>query len=627
MTLDLNEGNVVYVVDKPYQLKQALPDDKILCIDLETQQPKVIKIAHLSSVPASAQIDIVQDISEIPERHIKEAEKKLEAITPVLNSTSRKEIEARANEVGVSYVTIYDWLNRYKTTGLLTSLVRRSGKGAPNKSRMLPEVDEIINNVIEEFYLTSLKPNPKKTHERIASYCHSAQLPIPCLNTIRNRLHKISERKLALKRGNKNAIKQYLPLEHGGYPDYIKPMHAIQIDHTPVDVILVDDTYRAELGRPYITLAIDVWSRMITGYYISFEKPSYMATSMAIIQSVLPKDEILKNYNLKSKWPIYGIPQFIHLDNAREFRGNNLKRVCSDYNMNIIWRPVGKSHFGGHIERLIGTINQDIHILKGTTKSNIQHKGDYDSQKESTMTLSDFKEWLAVLVIEKYHNTIHSAIEMTPLEKYHEGVFGSDTQAPKGLAPIIEDKERFKINMLPGKGRTIQRDGIKIDTIVYYHPILESFIKQKDPNDRTKSREFSFRVDPRDISKIYFYHPDEKEFYEIPYSNPSFPAVSVWEYRVAKNYLKNQHEKTYDQYEIFAAIERLRNIASESYRKTKAQRRLNQRQIKNKEHVSTTEEVENSKSPKTSNIDYNYEDDFNEDDPYGNLEPYEGIED
>ncbi len=625
MILNLDEGTTVYVVEKPYRLQKLLDHDRVLAVDIETQEPKVLKIAHLSSSPVSTQVDTIADVSEIPEHQLEEAERKLEAIKPILNSSSRKEIEARANEVGVSYVTVYAWLKKYRSTGLLTSLVRRTGRGGPNKSRLLPAQDEIINSVIEEFYLTSLKPNTKKTHERIASYCHNAQLSIPSVDTIQRRLNKISQRKTALKREGKNVMRQYLPLEHGGFPDYVKPMHTIQIDHTPVDIMLVDDIYRTELGRPYITLAIDVYSRMITGYYISFEAPSYMSTAMSIISSVLPKDEIVKKHNLASKWPVYGIPQFIHLDNAAEFRGENLKRVCKDYGINLIWRPVGRAYFGGHIERLISTLNEDIHILEGTTFSDIKQKGEYNSQKESIMTLSDFEEWLAVLIVDKYHNTVHSGIGMTPLQKYNEGIFGTDTQPPKGLPPIIEDKFRFRVNMLPNEERTIQRDGVSIDGIKYYHPIIETFIKQVDSNNKNKKQKFSFRLDPRDISKIYFYNPEEKEYYEIPYHNTSFPAVSIWEWRAAKKYLKNQESRQYNETEIFNAINRLRTIALKASSKTKTHRRLLQRQSKNNKPMLSVEEAENLNKSKAINTDYYNE--FDEDNPYDSIEPFEGIED
>ncbi|CAM5191522.1 hypothetical protein CDEF62S_02944 [Castellaniella defragrans] len=42
----------------------------------------------------------------------------------------------------------------------------------------------------------------------------------------------------------------------------------LEVDHTPMDVILIDTQGRT-IGRPWLTLAIDRASRMIMGFYIS----------------------------------------------------------------------------------------------------------------------------------------------------------------------------------------------------------------------------------------------------------------------------------------------------------------------------------------------------------------------
>lgn len=63
----------------------------------------------------------------------------------------------------------------------------------------------------------------------------------------------------------------------------------IQIDHTPVDLMLVDNEHRKSIGRPYLTLAIDVYSRMITGYYLSLDPPSATSVAMCVARSILQK--------------------------------------------------------------------------------------------------------------------------------------------------------------------------------------------------------------------------------------------------------------------------------------------------------------------------------------------------
>ena len=76
------------------------------------------------------------------------------------------------------------------------------------------------------------------------------------------------------------------------------PLDIIQIDHTKVDVILVDDETRKPIGRPFITVAIDVYSRMILVLYI-LEAPSYFSVGQCLLNAILPKDDFIKNMELK----------------------------------------------------------------------------------------------------------------------------------------------------------------------------------------------------------------------------------------------------------------------------------------------------------------------------------------
>src|SRR5271166_5640240 len=46
------------------------------------------------------------------------------------------------------------------------------------------------------------------------------------------------------------------------------PAKAGQIDHAQLDVLVVDEDERHTLGRPWLTLAIDVASRAVSGFYV-----------------------------------------------------------------------------------------------------------------------------------------------------------------------------------------------------------------------------------------------------------------------------------------------------------------------------------------------------------------------
>ena len=91
-----------------------------------------------------------------------------------------------------------------------------------------------------------------------------------------------------------------------------------------------------------------------------------------------------------------GLADAIHVDNAKEFHSRALQRGAEEYGISLIYRPVATPHYGGHIERLIGTMMGAVHLLPGTTFSDIESRGDYNSLANSVMTLDELEQWLAL---------------------------------------------------------------------------------------------------------------------------------------------------------------------------------------------------------------------------------------
>jgi putative transposase len=60
---------------------------------------------------------------------------------------------------------------------------------------------------------------------------------------------------------------------------------------------------------------------------------------------------------------MFGIPKQVLVDNGPEFHGAALERGCCEYGITLLHRPVARPHYGGHIERLIGTMMGKVHLL------------------------------------------------------------------------------------------------------------------------------------------------------------------------------------------------------------------------------------------------------------------------
>src|SRR5690606_11035498 len=366
-------------------------------------------------------------------------------------------------------------------------------------TKLTPEVEEIIQESMATDFLTLQKKSVQKLCEEVIKRCAEAGLEAPHDNTIRNRVKALSPELVASKReGRKKADLSFKP-HQGAFPGADWPLSVIQIDHTKLDIILVDDHYRQPIGRPWITLAFDVYSRMVTGFYVSFDPPSAMSTGLCLAHSILPKDKWLAQNGIKGEWPVWGLPSTVHMDNAKEFRGEMLHNACGGYGIILEWRPVGRPNFGAHVERALGTFSKEIHNLPGTTFSNIQAKGDYKSEKHAALPLSEFEGWLSIYIADVYHQKVHSSLGMAPIDAYKQGILGDERSPGCGLPPKIADEDRLRLDFMSYARRTVQDYGIVIDEIHYYHDVLRRWINAPDPKDSKRKRQFICRRDPRDI--------------------------------------------------------------------------------------------------------------------------------
>jgi putative transposase len=92
------------------------------------------------------------------------------------------------------------------------------------------------------------------------------------LRRIKKRLVEIDVRAWARDRGDTKLVKATIAVP-GEYRTS-RPLEIVQIDHTKVDIVVVDEQTREPIGRPWITLAMYLFSRMVTGFHLSVRQRS-----------------------------------------------------------------------------------------------------------------------------------------------------------------------------------------------------------------------------------------------------------------------------------------------------------------------------------------------------------------
>ena len=107
--------------------------------------------------------------------------------------------------------------------------------------------------------------------------------------------------------------------------------------------------------------------------------------------------------------------------------------------------------------------------------------------------------------------------------------------------------------------------------------VLRPFIGATAAEDSRIGRRFIFRRDPRNIREIYFFHPEIKQYYAIPYRNTAHPPISIWELRAIRRRLEEQGRSEIDEDLIFRTYEEMRSDEESSVKETKKARKEGQK--------------------------------------------------
>jgi putative transposase len=272
----------------------------------------------------------------------------------------------------------------------------------------------------------------------------------------------------------------------------------------------------------------------------------------------------LEARHIDARWPVVGKPCRIGVDNAAEFHSDAFERGCEQHGITIDWRPIGQPHFGGIIERVIGTMMGLVHELPGTTFSNTVERGNYDSDKTACLTLEELERWLTIAIAKYYHLRGHEGLNgEPPLHRYEQGA--AELVATGDVIPTPSNIRAFLIDFLPVCRRSLQRNGITLDHIVYFSNALTPWI-----NDRNRPDPLVIR---RDLSRIFVLDPFDNAYLEVPYRMLSRPSITLWEHRLALRRLREKNRAKVDETSLFAAVDEMRAIEREAARLTRHARR------------------------------------------------------
>lgn len=472
-----------------------------------------------------------------------------------------------------SSTTLYRWHRRFHAAQDIRALIPRYDRRGSNSLRQSDKVLELFAEAVQEAFDASPAATVCSIYNRLQGKVErenrlrldGKQLLMPARRTVYRMLHRVEAYDLTvMKKGQVAADNRFRVFKHGPKVEHI--LQRVEVDHTPLDYFLIDDHSCLPLGRPTLTILIDVYSRFPVGYFISFGPPSVEAVVAALRHAILPKKPVtamVPGITVDHVWPCYGLIAELVCDNGLEFHGSTLESIALDLGIDLMFCPKRQPRFKGVVERFLKTVNYSFaHQLPGTSLARFTQRGDYDPQKHAVLTLGEFTHLFEKWLLDVYAQTVHRGIHTTPWAKWHDGL--------QRMTPVLPgDIEDLRTRIGKADFRKLRQDGVTMLGIRYAGPTLEPIL-------RTWGSGTPVRIvyDPSDLGSIMVWAPNAEqpvvvEAVDIGYAK----GLTEYQHKLIREMLKGQGHVASNSQKLSEARFQLATVTDELVRSRKLRQR------------------------------------------------------
>jgi putative transposase len=412
------------------------------------------------------------------------------------------------------YVSVHRWIRRYLDGNSDYRVLVDHNRAKGNRRRPPPpELVEICYQSLESVYLIRERTPLKKALDDAAMRVKEAnqtrlkalKLEPPTLRLLQRLLNRIPEYdQYAARYGTEAARKAFRSSKGKIFVE--SPLDRAEIDHTQLDICLVDSETGQPIGRPWVTACIDVASRCVLGLYVGFSNPSYQTVHICLKDCVRPKAWLKKEYpEVRSEWPAHGVMRDLVIDGGLEFHGTSLEKACNSLGVNIIASPRRTPWAKPHIERFLATLNRAVtEGVPGTTFRSVAEKGDYVSEKHACMTLETLKKNIMQWIADVYHQRPHTALNKSPNQEWVSGISPDQIRYP-------DDSTHLDAVLGSAHLCRLTHEGVVFKGLAYNSKELEAL--QRLAGLKLK---VEVRVNESDLGSVYVLWPDNPNPIEVP---------------------------------------------------------------------------------------------------------------
>lgn len=431
----------------------------------------------------------------------------------------RKRIEVIAKAVAKrlkdkkppSASTVMDWARKFQKSGHSPHSLLNGNSSRVRQRRKPDRLNSLVTRMLQTVYLTKAKHTLQHTLDRIRAEAQKlvekkeleAREANISLSTLSRRVREIDFfRRIAAREGIPRARILCRTVMGGAGASY--PLERVEVDHTPLNWVVVCDRTGLPLGRPLLTCMIDAFSGYVCGIYLSFYGPGLSSVSGVIRNALMPKDEFTRGVALKNPWIAHGLPDQLVLDNGMEFHAKAFKMMSWELATQLMFCKVRTPWLKPHIERFFASLDH-LTLNRGRVHKRVTNVINLDPRKDAAIKFSDLVKGLIMFVADVHPFEINERKLARPFDLYVEG---------GELCPPVAypgDMHSLKLSSALSKTLTVSQGGVELHGLPYggveLLPLRERY---------GKAIKTLIKWDPDDMSEIYIQDPENKSWISSP---------------------------------------------------------------------------------------------------------------
>jgi hypothetical protein len=244
-----------------------------------TRLPQGVRDAGVALVERKLSNSTVRDLVSISDADWQVACRRFNATQQLAKRRGR--LQARVASIAkmfdVTDRTVRRWLATYRKNPDIVALLPKPRGQTVGTRRLRPDTERLLNDVIDVWAAKAEHLPIAWILEECKRRTRTARLSMPSRRAIDARLRDRGLDGLARR--------QFAPKADAAVvltPRSRKALAIVQMDHTLVDIMVVDEVLRQSMGRPWITVAFDIATRVVLGFALRLKHPSRDFSRLAI---------------------------------------------------------------------------------------------------------------------------------------------------------------------------------------------------------------------------------------------------------------------------------------------------------------------------------------------------------